>query len=137
MSEGRREYDRLMLRSAFQSLFWSVLLSRKRAEGLTRKGLADRLGVHKSFVTRSFSAPPNWQLDKVSDMAEALGVDLVLEARDRVTGVIYTPSGVRAPVTTGSSIDLVQRVSTQSRVVTGTNGTVPGQCVLLPVTDAA
>lgn len=136
MNDGRREYDRLMLRSAFQSLFWSVLLSRKRTEGLTRKGLADRLGVHKSFVTRSFSAPPNWQIDKVSDIADALGVELILEARDRVTGVIHTPSGVRTAVTTGSSIDQVQNV-TQSRIVTKTEETVPGRHVVLPITAAA
>ena len=137
MNDGSREYDRLMLRSAFQSLFWSVLLARKRAEGLTRKGLADKLGVHKSFVTRSFSAPPNWQIDKVSDMAEALGVDLVLEARDRVTGVIYTPSGVRAPVSTGSSIGQVQSVGTQSSIVTKTDEAAPGRRVVYPITAAA
>lgn len=137
MNDQCREYDRLLLRSAFQSLFWSVLLSRKRAEGLTRKGLADRLGVHKSFVTRSFSTPPNWQIDRVSDMAEALGVDVILEARDRVTGVIYTPSGIRTSVSTGSSIEKVQSVSTQSRIVTQTDESVPGHRVVLPITAAA
>lgn len=120
MTDELRKYDRMMLRSAFQSLFWSVLVTRKRDQGLTRKGLADKLGIHKSFVTRSFTTPPNWQIDKVSDMAEALGVDLILEARDRATGVIYTSSGVRTPVTTGSSTDHVQRVSTGTVVATRT-----------------
>ena len=122
-----------MLRSAFQSLFWSVLLARKRAEGLTRKGLADRLGIHKSFVTRSFSAPPNWQIDKVSDMAEALGVDLIVEARDRATGVIYTPSGIRQPATTGSSTDQVQRISTESMASVTRTDEVPGRHGVMPM----
>lgn len=108
MIDERRKYDRLMLRSAFQSLFWSVLLTRKHDQGLTRTGLAEKLGIHKSFVTRAFSKPPNWQVDKISDMADALGVDLILEARDRATGAIYTPSGVRHRPTTSSNIDRVQ-----------------------------
>lgn len=102
MTDETRLYDRLMLRSAFQSLFWVVLLDRKRKEQLTRKGLADKLGVHKSFVSRAFSRPPNWQIDKISDFSDALGVDLVVEARDRATGVVYTASGIRQPTTTGS-----------------------------------
>lgn len=118
MTDQARLYDRMMLRSAFQSLFWVVLRSRKREKGLTRKGLADLLGVHKSFVSRAFSRPPNWQIDKVSDMSDALGVDLIIEARDRATGVIYTPSGVRRPGFTSSSIEDVLRAGTASPVTT-------------------
>jgi hypothetical protein len=94
MTDLRREYDRTMLRSAFQSLFWSVLLARKRQSNLTLKGLADKLGINKSYVSRSFSSPPNWQIDRVSDMSEALDVDLIVAARDRKTGLIFMPSGV-------------------------------------------
>lgn len=103
MTDETRLYDRLMLRSAFQSLFWVILHTRKREQKLTRKGLADKLGVDKSFVTRAFSRPPNWQIDKIADMSEALDVDLVLEARDRKTGAVYTPTGVRVPATTSTS----------------------------------
>jgi len=96
MSEAdryERDYRRQMDRSAFQSLFWNVLLARKKEKGLTLKGLADKLGINKSYISRSFSSPPNWQIDKISDMADALGVDIVFEARDRRSGRLYTPFG--------------------------------------------
>ena len=114
MTDQIRLYDRLMLRSAFQSLFWVALLARKKEKGLTRKGLADILGVNKSFVSRAFSRPPNWQIDKISDMSDALGLDLIVEARDRATGVIYTPSGIRQPATTSSSTENMRTVQTGS-----------------------
>lgn len=98
-----RAFNRQMLRSAFQSLFWHVLLSRKKEQGFTLKALADKLGINKSYVSRSFSAPPNWTIDKLSDMADAVGIDLVVEARDRVTGKVYTPSG-SAPVAATSTV---------------------------------
>src|SRR5438477_1451825 len=97
MTDEKRTFDRLSLRSEFQSLFWNVLLTRKRQTKFTFKALADALGINKSYVSRSFSSPPNWQIDRISDMADALGVDLVVEARDRKTHAIYTASGVRTP----------------------------------------
>lgn len=120
MTDQRRLYDRMMLRSAFQSLFWVVLLARKRQEKLTRKGLADKLGVHKSFVTRAFSRPPNWQIDRVADISDALNVDLIVEARDRKTGVIYTPSGERVSAVTSSSLEHVRNVKTGTKADTST-----------------
>ncbi|MFN9015835.1 MAG: helix-turn-helix domain-containing protein [Hyphomonadaceae bacterium] len=85
-----RDYRRQMTRAAFQSLFWNVLQKRKQDAGLTLKGLADKLGIHKSYMTRSFSSPPNWQIDKLSDLADALEVELVIEARDQKTGRIWS-----------------------------------------------
>lgn len=102
-----REFRRQMLRSSFQSLFWAVLVARKRRSKFTLKALADKLGINKSYVTRSFSSPPNWQIDKMSDMADALGVDLVIEARDRATGEIFTPHGRVGRGETSSRADLV------------------------------
>lgn len=92
-TEPVRLFNRQMLRSAFQSLFWHVLLVRKRESGFSFKALAERLGNNKSYVSRSFGSPPNWQIDKLSDMADALGVELILQARDIKNGQIYTPSG--------------------------------------------
>ncbi len=95
-----RDYRRQMTRAAFQSLFWNVLQKRKQDAGLTLKGLADKLGIHKSYMTRSFSSPPNWQIDKLSDLADALEVELVIEARDQKTGRIFTAFGVQnSPMT--------------------------------------
>jgi len=115
MTDEKRLFDRMMLRSALQSLFWVVLLARKREEKLTRKGLADRLGVHKSFASRAFSRPANWKIDKIADLSDALGVDLMLEARDRKTGVIYTPSGVRVTATTSSPPEAVKTMPTGAK----------------------
>ena len=122
MSDQLRLYDRLMARSAFQSLFWVIFSARKRQEKLTKKALADKLGINKSFVTRAFDEPPNWQIDTISDMSDALGVDLVIEARDRQTGIIYTPSGERHPVTTSSTLEHVRKIQTGSNAGTSTNG---------------
>jgi transcriptional regulator with XRE-family HTH domain len=118
MNEARL-YKRIMLRSEFQSLFWGVLKTRKREAKLTLKGLADRLGINKSYVTRSFSSPPNWQIDKIADMADALGVDLHLEARDRTTGAIYTPTGLVGCAHTESAADRIPVSSNVARTASG------------------
>jgi transcriptional regulator with XRE-family HTH domain len=110
MNNEQQTFGRISLRSEFQSLFWNVLLARKRQGKFTLKALADKLGINKSYVSRSFSSPPNWQIDKIYDMADALEVDLIVEARDRKNArVIYTASGIRdvvpAPATTSGKID--------------------------------
>jgi DNA-binding phage protein len=86
---------RSMLRSRFHSLFWAVILNLKSTKGLKLQDVADRLGVNKSFVSRSFSKPPNWRIDTIADFADALDLDLVIEAHDRKTGRVFTPAGVR------------------------------------------
>jgi DNA-binding phage protein len=118
-----REYNRQMLRTAFQSLFWMVLLARKKEHKFTLTALASKLGIHKSYVSRSFSNPPNWQIDKISDMADAMGVELEVRARDPVTGVIYAPSGILRPSQTGSA---AQHVPTEGATVK-TRTDRPGQ----------
>jgi hypothetical protein len=57
------------------------------------KDLSYELGVDKSYISRSFSTPPNWQIDKISDFADALGVEIDLVARDLRSGEIFTPTG--------------------------------------------
>lgn len=94
MDMRERTFKRSMLRSSFQSLFWSVLLNRKRKNGLTITELASTLGVDKSYVSRSFGSPPNWQIDKIADFADALGVEISIVARDMKTGELFTPTGV-------------------------------------------
>lgn len=105
IDQYERSYRRQMVRSSFQSLFWHVLLERKKEIGLTLKGLADRLGINKSYISRSFSEPPNWQIDKISDMSDALGVDIIITARDRRTGRMYTPHGGTIEMAATSSLN--------------------------------
>ena len=92
-----RAFAREMLRSVFVSLFWSVVTERRKSGGFTLKGLADDLGANKSEVTRWFRGSPNWTLNTIASLAETLEVDLIVEARDRRTGTIYTASGIAAP----------------------------------------
>jgi transcriptional regulator with XRE-family HTH domain len=99
-----RSFDRQMLRSAFQSLFWSVFSDRKRNGKMTQQQFADALGVDKSAVSRSFSIPQNWTIDKLADMAGVLGVELVVEARDTAgSRVVFTAGGAREVVRTTTS----------------------------------
>lgn len=103
IDQYEKSYRRQMVRSSFQSLFWHVLIERKKEIGLTLKGLSDKLGINKSYISRSFSEPPNWQIDKISDMSDALDVDIIITARDRRTGRIYTPHGGMIEMVTTSS----------------------------------
>jgi DNA-binding phage protein len=112
-----RSYDRQILRAKVQSMFWGVIEARKRAGRFTLQQLADTLGVNKSTVSRGFSEPQNWTIDKVSDMAAALGVDLMVEARDIASGAVYAPEGMVAPVVTSSL--MVKPLVTDGRPLRG------------------
>jgi transcriptional regulator with XRE-family HTH domain len=104
-----REYDRAMLRSAFVSLFWAVISERKQRSRYTLQKFADKLGRHKSAVSRWFSKdPPNWSVDTISDIAKALDLAIELRAADRVTGQIFTSSGILAPVQSSSSVQRIE-----------------------------
>lgn len=89
-----RAFDRQMLRSMVQSLFWAAIVTKRRNGKFTQQQLADSLGVNKSAVSRAFGEPQNWTLDKISDIASALGVDVSITARDRSDGSLYSASGV-------------------------------------------
>jgi DNA-binding Xre family transcriptional regulator len=92
--EQLKEYDRLMLRSALVSLFWSVISDLKKRRGYKLQKLANDIGVDKSGVSRWFSGnKPNWTLNTVSDICNALNVDLLITAVDRETHAVYTPQG--------------------------------------------
>ena len=80
-------YDRLMLRSALVSLFWGVITDRKQDRGYKLQDLAEAIGMDKSGVSRWFSGnDPNWTLNTIADIANALNVDLRVEAVERGTG---------------------------------------------------
>jgi transcriptional regulator with XRE-family HTH domain len=98
-----KQYDRLMLRSSFESLLWTVIVDLKKRRGYRLQELADAIGVDKSGVSRWFSGnTPNWTLNTIADIANALNVDLRVEAVDRVTSTVYTSHGeTRDPGETG------------------------------------
>lgn len=109
-----KEYQREMLKSAFASLFWSVI-SKKKQDGGSLKGLADKLSINKSAVSRWFSGKsPNWELNTIADIADALELDIRIAAVDRATGQMFTCSG--------EVVKIHAAISTRSNVVTMDSG---------------
>ena len=89
-------YQRGWLRSSFVSLFWAVISERKKQPGgFTLLGLAKAIGSSKHEVSRWFNGDPNWTLNTIANLAHALDVELIVQARDRSTGIIYTPAGIQ------------------------------------------
>jgi len=89
-----KEIDREVYRTALVSLFWSIIQDRKAQPGGYRmQDLARELGIDKSQVSRWFSDMPNWEANTVADIANALDVELRVEAYDRTTGKRYTSVG--------------------------------------------
>lgn len=92
-----RAYARGMLRSAFLSLFWAVIGARKkRPGGFTFQELSKAIGSSKHEVSRWFNGDPNWTLNTVASIAHALDLDLVIQAKERSTGLVFTPSGIQS-----------------------------------------
>src|SRR6266513_2980499 len=90
-------YDRSMFRSAFVSLFWAVISDRKKQGGFTLQGLAKRVGSTKHEVSRWFNGnPPNWTLNTVASIANALDVDIKIEVIERASGRVFTPAGAQS-----------------------------------------
>lgn len=90
----RRDYQREVFRSSVVSLFWNILAFRKKHSGFTQSALAERIGVHKSAPSRWFAGDkPNWEENTMSDIADALDVELEIFARDRKTGQRFAPYG--------------------------------------------
>jgi transcriptional regulator with XRE-family HTH domain len=109
-----REYDRMMLRSSFVTVFWAAIQERRKAGKFTLQGLAKALGTNKSAVSRWFSGQsPNWQVDTISDIADALNLELRIEAIDRTTGAKITPTSVQYP--SKMTVRLASDITTAAR----------------------
>ena|SRR6267378_6187569 len=91
-----RAYDRGMLRSAFVSLFWAVITERRKKGTYTLVQLAKQLGANKAEVSRWFKGEPNWTLGTIANIANALDVDLRVQAIERSSGQVFTPAGIQA-----------------------------------------
>ncbi|MFM9862464.1 MAG: helix-turn-helix domain-containing protein [Micropepsaceae bacterium] len=114
-----RDYDRGMLRSAFVSLFWSVVSERRRRGDFTLQALAKKIGRDKSAMSRWFSGTPNWTLDTIADLAGALDLELRVEARERTTGMVFGARGAErhAPTTTFVSTTTVASVTERPKTI--------------------
>ena len=91
--QEQREFRSHMLRSSIVSAFWCVI-STRRESGLKLVDVAEKLGINKSAISRWFSgSTPNWSLSTISDLANALDVEVEIVLRDRKTGEVFTPTG--------------------------------------------
>lgn len=91
-------YDRAMFRSGILGIFWQAIQDKKRRDRFTLQDVATKLHIGRSAVSRWFSGdPPNWQADTMVDIANALDLDLIITARSRITGTMYSASGSSAP----------------------------------------
>jgi transcriptional regulator with XRE-family HTH domain len=116
-----RAYDRGMLRSAFVSLFWSVITERRKKGPFTLQQLAKILGANKAEVSRWFKGQPNWTIGTIANIANALDLDIKIQAVDRKSGEVFTPAGPvqsyiqskSQPITTSSGLILAKSVSTR------------------------
>jgi transcriptional regulator with XRE-family HTH domain len=92
-----RQYDEQMFSSSIVGLFWNILSHR----GMTLTQLAELVGVNKSQTSRWFNdEKPNFESNSMVAIADALGVDLELYARDRKTGRRFAPYGIEHAPTT-------------------------------------
>ena len=100
-----RAFARSMLRSAVVSLFWGVI-AEKRKRGFQLQHLAEAMAVDKSAVSRWFGArpSPNFELNTVADIAEALGLDIEITARDRATGQRFAEYGIMTSLAVDASV---------------------------------
>lgn len=99
-AEPRREYDREIFRSSVVSLFSNLIAIRRKQVGFTFTALAEKLGINKSAPSRWFAGDkPNWEANTMADIANALGVELEIYARDIKTGQRFAPYGPIVPTT--------------------------------------
>ncbi len=110
-----RAYASAMLCSAFVSLFWAVISERRRRGTYTLIELAKQIGANKAEVSRWFRGHPNWTLRTIAKIADALNVDLRIEAVDRASGEIFTPAGIQNRVT--PRVDRVTSASSHTEAV--------------------
>jgi transcriptional regulator with XRE-family HTH domain len=104
ITKSQDGFARAMLRAAITSLVWVVFSERRKKNGLTFAALAEALQVNKSAISRWFNSSPNWTVNTIADLANALDVDIEIRARDRRSGAIYTPSGTLTTTHSGAVI---------------------------------
>ncbi|MEJ0094137.1 MAG: helix-turn-helix transcriptional regulator [Methylocella sp.] len=102
--ENEREFLGLTLaRQIFGALYLAVQF-RKASQGLSRVDFGDRTGRDKTGVSKLLSGPGNWTTRTISDVANALELDVQITFVDRYnpyraftpTGINYLPVNVAA-----------------------------------------
>lgn len=105
-SERRRKFAAELMESAFFGAFLLAIDARKSEQALTRSELGKRMGREKTGISKLLSGPRNWQIDTISDLAEALDVRLEFALVDRLNSFRrFTATGTefRTPAGWGQS----------------------------------
>jgi transcriptional regulator with XRE-family HTH domain len=98
--ENEREFLGLTLARQIFGALYTALQYRRESEGFTRADFGERTGRDKTGVSKLLKGPGNWTIHKISDVANALDLDVEIAFFDRnnqariftATGMHYTPS---------------------------------------------
>lgn len=91
LPEEEKKYRQMSLHSMFSSLFWGVIQRNRGKKECTIDEIARKTGYSKQRIMNLFSSHPQWSCNAIFYVAEALNLELIVEARERSTGKIYTP----------------------------------------------
>jgi transcriptional regulator with XRE-family HTH domain len=111
----RLQFAAEMMETAFFGAFYAAILARKEEQSLTRAALGKRMGREKTGISKLLSGPRNWQIDTISDLAEALDLRLEIALVDRVNPLRkFTPTGVVFNIPTEMTTGLSQLINAPS-----------------------
>ena len=80
--EERAFLGELLARRIFGAIY-SALIVRARDSGLTRKTFGDRIGSEKTSVSKLLKSHGNWKTQRLSDVSNALDLDVEVCLIDR------------------------------------------------------
>src|SRR5436309_2052974 len=89
--ESTRAFFRERLRIRLHQFLLAEFVRRSRATGLTRKALAARIEKYPESITRWLGAPGNMELDTLSDLLLAMGLEPTFGGRQLVDDQAATP----------------------------------------------
>lgn len=99
--------------------FWLAIEARRKEDGLTQNELSERTGRDKTNISKLLDGPRNWTLKTISDLAEALNLQVEFSLKDKKKPErVFTPTGV-----TWESVTEIPAVTTQA--VTAANTAMP------------
>jgi hypothetical protein len=94
--EQHLQFAAQVLETQVFGAFWLAIEARRKESGLTQSLLVERTGRDKTNISKLLDKPRNWTLKTISDLAEALGVQVEVALKDKENSTrIFTPTGVR------------------------------------------
>ena len=97
-----QEFSAHVMEAEVFGAFMLAFDTRTAEAGMTQTQLAERLGKDKTGTSKLLSAPRNWTIRTISDLAVALNVVVELSLRDRIEPTrIFTSTGVTYSAVSG------------------------------------